>query len=71
VIEAISRLRESALAPASSIIPDESGANLPELNAVIVDLGHSIRALKKRNRLFQDILTPDELEVKGRTWEKR
>ena len=61
VIKAISKLRGSTLATPStfpSVPNEESSADLPEYNDTLAELGHSIKALKKRNRLFQDVLTP-------------
>ena len=63
VIEVISKLRESASAesPARSSVPnEESTINLPEYNDALKDLGHSIEALRERNRLFRSALTPHE-----------
>lgn len=69
VIEAISKLRES-MSTAPSVppsVPDkDSDINLPEYNDALKDLGQSIKALKKCNRLFQDALTPHEfIELDG------
>ena len=69
VIEAISKFRESALATPSAVpsVPSEkSNVDLPEYNDTLVELGHSIKVLKKRNRLFRDALTPQEfIELDG------
>jgi hypothetical protein len=67
-IEAISKLRESKLAmpPAPPPIPEESDNHLLEYNEALVDLGRSIGMLKKRNRLFQGVLTANEfVELEG------
>jgi len=55
VIEAISKLREStSVAPSTvqSTSSEESNVNLPEYDDALAELGHSIKALRERNRLF-------------------
>ena len=68
VIEAISKLRESmsAMTPTPPSISEESSTHLLEYNEALEDLGHSIGTLKKRNRLFKDVLTANEfVELEG------
>ena len=68
VIEAISKLRESmsAMTPTPPSVSEESSTHLLEYNEALEDLGHSIGTLKKRNRLFKDVLTANEfVELEG------
>jgi hypothetical protein len=69
-INAISKLRESMTGspPTRSSVSNVEGSDidLPEYDNAVADLDHSIKALKKRNRLFQDALTPREfIELDG------
>ena len=69
VIEAISKLRESmAVAPSAlpSVPKAASNIDLVEYNDAVADLGHSLKALRERNRLFRDKLTPHQfIELEG------
>ena len=68
VIEAISKLRESmsATPPTPPSASEKSSTHLLEYNEALENLGHSIAALKKRNRLFRGVLTANEfVELDG------
>jgi hypothetical protein len=69
ITEAVSKLRESmsVTPPIPPSIPNgESGIDLPEYDDTLIDLGHSIKKLKGCNRLFRDVLTPQEfVELDG------
>lgn len=69
VIETVSRLRESMAIPSSTLPPISSGGSnldLHEYNDAVADLDNSIKVLKRRNRLFQDVLTAQEfIELDG------